>query len=344
MQTALLIILIIAVVILIVLQLKKGFKDVGQDQALENIKEEIKEMKGNVTDSLKGNLDFLQKQTNHSAKLITEVTEKLTKLDDTNKQVVDFTEQLQSLQNILKNPKQRGILGEYWLENLLSNALSPNDYQSQYKFKNGEAVDFVIKVKDKIIPVDAKFTLEKYSAMMESTSKADQEQLQKDLKRDLKNRIDETAKYIRPDEDTTDFAFMFIPAEGIFYNLLAYKVGDTGINSQDMINYAFSKGVTIVSPATFFAYLQVIVRALNSLKVEDSVQDVIKNVQNLGRHLKKYDEYMKKLGNSMSTSVNMYNNAYKEFTKIDKDVVKLSDDDKKELIEPIEIDKPILDS
>ncbi len=343
MQTALLIILIIGVIVLIALQLRKSFKDVGQDKSLEDIKEEIKEMKGNVTDSLKENLNFLQKQSSHSTKIISNITEKLTKLDDTNKQVIDFTEQLQSLQNILKNPKQRGILGEYWLENLLSNALSPNDYKAQHKFKNGEIVDFVIKVKDKLIPVDAKFTLEKYSALMESTSQADQEQLQKDLKRDLKNRIDETSKYIRPDEDTTDFAFMFIPAEGIFYNLLAYKVGETGINSQDMINYAFSKGVSIVSPATFFAYLQVIVRALNSLKVEDSVQDVIKNVQNLGRHIKKHDEYMQKLGNSMSTSVNMYNNAYKEFAKIDKDVVKLSDGDKKELIEPVEIEKPKLD-
>lgn len=344
MQTALLIILIIAIAILIILQLRKNFKDSGQDKALENIREEIKEMKGNVTDSLKGNLDFLQKQTSHSAKLISEITEKLTKLDDTNKQVVDFTEQLQNLQNILKNPKQRGILGEYWLENLLSNALSPNDYESQYKFKNGEAVDFVIKVKDKIIPIDAKFTLEKYSQMMESTNKSDQDQLQKDLKRDLKNRIDETAKYIRPNEGTTDFAFMFIPAEGVFYNLLAYKVGDAGINSQDLINYAFSKSVTIVSPATFFAYLQVIVRALNSLKVEDSVQEVIKNVQNLGRHLKKYDEYMQKLGKSIATSVNMYESAYKEFAKIDKDVVKLTDGDKKDLIEPLEIDKPNLDN
>lgn len=282
---------------------------------------------------------IIQGITGQSARLISEVTEKLTKLDETNKQVVNFSAQLQNLQDILKNPKQRGVLGEYFLEETLKNVLPPNSYQMQYGFKDGTIVDAVIFVKDKIIPVDSKFSLENYEKILCAGDRAAREKLEKVFKIDLKTRIDETSKYIKPAEKTMDFAFMFIPSEAIYYDLLINKVGAVQINTRDLVEYAFKeKHVIIVSPTSFLAYLQTVLQGLRALKIEESAKDILINVQKLGRHILSYDDFMKKLGTSMCAAVNHYNNAYKEFGKIDKDVMKITDSERK--IEPVLIDRP----
>jgi len=282
---------------------------------------------------------IIQGITGQSAKLISDVTEKLTKLDETNKQVVNFSAQLQNLQDILKNPKQRGVLGEYFLEETLKNVLPPNSYQMQYPFKDGSIVDAVVFVKDKIIPVDSKFSLENYEKILNCNDAETKEKLEKQFKQDLKNRIDETAKYVKPGEKTMDFAFMFIPSEAIYYDLLINKVGAVQVNTRDLIEYAFrDKHVIIVSPTSFLAYLQTVLQGLRALQIEESAKTIRANVEKLSRHLLSYDDFMKKLGISMSTTVNHYNNAYKEFKKLDKDVVKITEGESK--IETMVLDKP----
>ncbi len=277
--------------------------------------------------------------TGQSAKLISDVTEKLTKLDETNKQVVNFSSQLQNLQDILKNPKQRGVLGEYYLEETLKNVLPPNSYQMQYSFKDGLIVDAVVFVKEKIIPVDSKFSLENYERILNCKDKEDREKLEKLFKQDLKTRIDETSKYVKPGENTMDFAFMFIPSEAIYYDLLINKVGAVQVNTRDLIEYAFKdKRVIIVSPTSFLAYLQTVLQGLRALQIEESAKTIRSNVEKLGRHMKSYDDFMRKIGVSMTTTVNHYNNAYSEFKKIDKDVVKITDGEAK--IDPLVLDKP----
>jgi DNA recombination protein RmuC len=322
---------------------------------VENLRKEVSQNGTQNRQEMQARLDqmtaLLQKSHLHqtetisshfreSGKIIEDITRKLTQVEGTNKQILGFSEKLQSLENILKNPKQRGILGEYFLETLLAHVLQPNQYKMQYKFTNGEIVDAAIFMQDKIVPIDAKFSLEKYNKIMEATDEDVREKLQKEFKMDVKNRIDETAKYIRPSENTTDFAFMFIPAEGIYYNLLIYKVGNADVRSQDLIEYAFGKRVIIVSPTSFFAYLQTVLQGLKALKMEQSVKEVIKRVGELGRHLTAYEAYMQKLGNNLGTSVNAYNTAYKELKKIDKDVVKISGDGNGGAIEPEFLDRP----
>ncbi len=267
----------------------------------------------------------VQKQLSQSTNIIQEVTKNLTHLQETNKQVVNFAEQMKSLENILKNPKQRGILGEYFLEKLLSNILAPNQFQMQYKMGNGEIVDAAIFHNKMIIPIDAKFSLEKYNLMMEENDKSRREDLEKAFKMDVKKRIDETSKYVRPSEGTTDFAFMFIPAEGVYYNLMIYNVGTLDVNSQDLMEYACSKKVTIVSPSSFIAYLQTVLQGMRRQAAEDSIQQVLKNIELLGRHVGAYDEYMQKLGKQLGTTITTYNTASREFKKIDKDVYKLTE-------------------
>jgi DNA recombination protein RmuC len=281
----------------------------------------------------------IQGVTGQSAKLISEVTEKLTKLDETNKQVVNFSAQLQNLQDILKNPKQRGVLGEYFLEETLKNVLPPNSYQMQYGFKDGSIVDAVVFVKDKIIPVDSKFSLENYEKILIANDPDVREKLEKQFKQDLKLRIDETSKYVKPTEKTMDFAFMFIPSEAIYYDLLVNKVGAVHVNTRDLIEYAFKdKKVIIVSPTSFLAYLQTVLQGLRAMQIEESAKEIMANVQKLDKHINSYEDFMKKLGISMSTTVNHYNHAYKEFKKIDKDVAKITDGESK--MEPMVLDRP----
>jgi DNA recombination protein RmuC len=282
---------------------------------------------------------MMQSQFGESAKIIRDVTERLTKLDETNRQVVQFTDQLEKLQDTLANPKQRGILGEYYLETLLKNVFAPGMYQMQYPFKDGMIVDAVIFVKDKIIPIDSKFSLENYNRIREERDSVERERLEKIFKQDLKNRIDETAKYVRPEEGTMDFAFMFIPAEGIYYDLLVNQVGTLKTNTRDLIEYAFiEKKVHIVSPTTFLSHLKMVLQGLRALQIEDSAKEIKKRVEELAKHLMRYDAYMQKLGKHLGASVNMYNDAYKEFHKIDKDVVRIAG---KEIgIEPVQLERP----
>ena len=281
----------------------------------------------------------IQSQFGQSAKIITDVTERLTKLDETNRQVMGFTDQLARLEETLQNPKHRGILGEYYLENVLKNVLPPGSYQMQYKFSDGDIVDAAVFIKDKVIPIDSKFSLENYNRVVNEKDPSLHEQYEKDFKQDLKNRIDETSKYIKPKEGTMDFAFMFIPAEGIYYDLLINKVGAVKINTQDLIEYAFKqKHVIIVSPTSFLAYLQTVLQGLRAMKIEESAVEIRKRVEELGKHILAYDEYFKKLGNNLATTVNSYNTAYKELNKIDKDVVRITDSER--AIEPVLLEKP----
>lgn len=290
--------------------------------------------------------ETMRHQTSESFKVLRDVTERLTKLDETNKQVVSFTDQLQSLQDILKNPKQRGILGEYYLETLLKNVLPPGSFEMQYALGNDEEgnaliPDAVVFVKDKIVPIDSKFSLENYNRIVEERDQVEKDRLEKVFVNDLKNRITETSKYIQPNKNTVDFAFMFIPHEAIYYDLLINKIGALKEDSESLIQRAASKyHVIIVSPTSFLAYLQTVLQGLKALQIEEQAKDIVKKVGDLTVHLKKYAEHQDKLGRSLSTVVNQYNDSSREFKKIDKDIMRLTDKEQSLEYDIALIDKP----
>ena len=297
----------------------------GMKLLLTQLNEFSRTVDQKMTETNKMMNESVRNQFGESAKLIREVTQGLTKLDETNRQVVSFADQLQSLQDILKNPKQRGVLGEYYLETLLKNVLPPGSYQMQYAFPDGTIVDAVVFVKDKIIPIDSKFSLENYNRIIEEKNEVEKEKLEKLFVADLKNRITETSKYIQPSQGTMDFAFMFIPHEAIYYDLIVNKIGALKEDSETLIQRAASKHhVLIVSPTSFLAYLQTVLQGLNALHIEEKAVEIIKRVEELGRHLKSYEEYYSKLGNSLSTTINHYNAGYKELGKVDKDVLRIT--------------------
>jgi len=292
---------------------------------LEQMNELSRIVDKKMGDTTKQVNESMRDQFKESSKLIRDVTQGLTKLDETNKQVISFADQLQNLQDILKNPKQRGILGEYYLETLLKNVLPPSQYQMQYVFANGEIVDAVVFVKEKIIPIDSKFSLENYNRLTEAKDPSEKERLEKIFINDLKTRITETSKYIRPSEGTMDFAFMFIPHEAIYYDLLINKIGAVTEDTENLIQRAAGKyKVIIVSPTSFLAYLQTVLQGLKAMQIEETAKDIIKRVGELSEHLKKYEMYHGKLGNSLETVINHFNASSKEFKKVDKDVVRIT--------------------
>lgn len=317
-------------------------------QDLTTLSQDVTHLREALSDKLSEKLDSnqrymsstMQRQFAESAKIISEITQKLTKLDETNRRVVDVADELKTLQNVLQNPKQRGVLGEYFLQTVLENVLPPERFHLQHKFKDGEIVDACIVLeKGKILPIDSKFSLENYNRLVEEKDKLRRDALAKQIRMDLKLRIDETSKYIRPSEGTMDFAFMFIPSEAVYYDLLINKVGLVGASARDLIEYAFrDKHVIIVSPTSFMAYLQTVLQGLRSLQIEEQAKDIQVRVGQLSRHLEAYDTYMQKLGNSLSTTVNHYNTAHKELKKVDKDMIKIAGT--MPVIEPTTVDRP----
>lgn len=349
---------LVAVVSVLLVVINKKLSTPQNDQASQMLKADIDNLNrgvGDLKETLQENIsqklqqnqlqtnNSIQRQFAQSAKIIADVTQRLTKLDETNKRVVDVADELKTLQNVLQNPKQRGVVGEYYLQSVLENVMAPGRFQMQYRFEDGEIVDAVLFLQDgKILPVDSKFSLENYNRLIEEADKTTKESIVKKFKIDLKNRIDETSKYIRPAENTMDFAFMFIPSESLYYDLLVNKVGTTATNSRDLIEYAFQeKKVIIVSPTSFMAYLQTVMQGLRSLQIEEQAKDIQKRVGELGRHIGAYESFMQKLGGSLGTTVGHYNNAHKELKKIDKDVVKIADTSP--AVEALILDKPSTD-
>jgi DNA recombination protein RmuC len=332
-------------IVMVAFVLKKRHTKEESGEGLQLLLQQMNELSRTVDtkmgDTAKTMHESLQRQSHESNRIVRDVTEGLTQLQESNKQVLSFADQLQNLQDILKNPKQRGILGEYYLETVLQNVMPPGTYQMQYAFKNGEIVDAALFIKDKILPIDSKFSLENYNRILGTTDMAEKERFEKEFKQDLKKRIDETAKYVRPEESTMEFAFMFIPSEGIYYDLLINQVGTVKTATRDLIEYAFGKKVIIVSPTSFLAYLQTVLQGLKSLQIEEQAKEIQKRVGELGRHMGAYEEFMNKLGNSLGTTVNHYNRAHKELGKVDKDVMRITGEGTG--MEAVEVEKPVQD-
>lgn len=345
----LLMVAINAVVIWLLVKNKPEKKDQTEGMVLlqTQLQDLTKTMDARMGQTADRMYESMKDQSNQSQQLIQDINRQVneqlrdvvartTEVGESSKQVFAVADQLKELQNILKNPKQRGILGEYYLETVLQNVLPPDSFQMQYTFESGDIVDAVVFVKGKIIPIDSKFSLDNYNRFAEAADGADKVQYEKVFVNDLKLRITETAKYIRPSEKTTDFAFMFIPHEGIYYDLLSNKVG---AGEDNLIQRAAGKyKVIIVSPTSFLAYLQTVLQGLKAMEIEEKAQDIIKNVEKLSGHISRYEDYYQKLGKTLETTVNHYNSGYKELGKIDKDILRITGESAD--VEVMSLEKP----
>jgi len=316
-------------------------------QQLQQLTHTMDKRMGETTETMH---QSVQKQFSESQRLIRDINKEMneqlmgvvksvTEVSESSKQVFTVAEQLQNLEKVLKHQKQRGNLGEASLQLALENMLPATAFKLQYQFPGGETVDAIIETKDGMIPVDAKFSLDNYRRLVDEDDDDVRAVLEKEFKNDLKKRIDETAKYIRPKDGTLPFAFMYIPAEAIYYDLLVNEVGSIKVNTRSLIDYAYKdKNVIIVSPTTFAAYLQSVLYGFRAFKIEESAKEIGKQVEKLSRHLKAYDDYFVKVGNSLGTTVNHYNSAQKELGKVDKDILKITGEALE--VEQLAIEKP----
>lgn len=352
--TALVLFLALGDILLLVFLIRRN-KTPEKSEGLEMLQRDMHQLTRvldeRLADSSRVMSDTVHRQFSESQKLIhstnetlikhlTDVAQGVTEVREAGKQVFTIADQLQNLEKVLTHQKQRGALGEEGLKLVLENILPVTAFKLQYSFENGETVDAVVLTKEGIIPVDAKFSLDNYNRLCAETDAEKRSELERDFKNDLKKRIDETAKYIRPKEGTLPFALMFIPAEGIYYDLLVNQIGTLKVNTRSLIDYAYrDKHVIIVSPTTFTAYLQSVLYGFRAFKIEESAKEIRKNVEGLTRHLHSYDEYFKKVGVSLGTTVNHYNNAQKELGKIDKDVYRITGEAME--IEQLAIDGPV---
>jgi DNA recombination protein RmuC len=245
------------------------------------------------------------------------VKEQLGKLEETNKQIIAISRDISSLQELLRAPKFRGAMGETFLENLLSQVLPKEHYQIQYRFKSSDSVDAVIRLGERLVPVDAKFSLENFQKMLEAPDEPAKDSFRKKFIQDIKNRINEIAvKYILPAENTYDFALMYIPAENVYYEVII---------KEDIFTYSMSKKVIPVSPNTFYAYLQVICLGLRGLKVEENAKIILKSLGALSVETDRFKEDFNILGNHLLNANTKYADAQKRFEKVSERLINIQD-------------------
>ena len=245
------------------------------------------------------------------------VKEQLGKLEETNKQIIAISKDISSLQELLRAPKFRGAMGETLLENLLSQVLPKEHYHTQYRFKSTEAIDAVICLGERLVPVDAKFSLENFQKMLDAADEQTKEAWRKKFIQDVKNRINEiAAKYILPAENTYDFALMYIPAENVYYEVII---------KEDIFSYSMLKKVIPVSPNTFYAYLQVICMGLRGLKVEENAKMILKSLGALSIETDKFKEDFDILGNHLLNANTKYTDAEKRLDKVNQRLMDIRD-------------------
>lgn len=271
------------------------------------ISSQVNERLSQMSQALQESNKIVSQNLGNTVNVFGNVKEQLGRLEVTNKQIIDISRDISSLQELLRAPKFRGAMGETMLENLLSQVLPRQHYSSQYRFKTSDTVDAVIRLADRLVSVDAKFSLENFQKMLEAQDEQSKVLSRKKFIQDVKNRIDEVAsKYILPQENTYDFALMYIPAENVYYEVVI---------KEDLFSYGLSRKVIPVSPNTFYAYLQVICLGLKGFKVEENAKAILKSLSALDIELNKFKEEFDILGGHLSNAHTRYLDSQKRLER-----------------------------
>ena len=284
------------------------------DSNAQSIQQQLGQMLGHVNDRLRENAEVLN-HTQHSlgerldnaARVVGNVQRSLGGLEEANRKIYEVGKDIASLQEILRAPKLRGGLGEFFLEDLLAQILPSQHFSTQHGFRSGDKVDAVIKLGASLVPVDAKFPLENFKRILEAVSDEDKNRAKKQFVADVKKHIDAIAgKYILPDEGTYDFALMYIPAENVYYETI---IKDDAPDEKGLSYYAMTKHVVPVSPNSLYAYLQAIVLGLKGMKIEDRAKEIIQYLSRLQGDFGKFREEFALVGKHLAHAQSGYQNA-----------------------------------
>jgi DNA recombination protein RmuC len=234
--------------------------------------------------------------------------------------MIERAKELGRLEQALRPPKARGGFGEILLENLLRDRLPPDAYEIQYTYATGERVDAIVRAGGRLLPIDAKFPLDNFERMTAADDDGERQLHERAFARDVKGHIDAIAsKYIRPDSGTFDFAFMYLPAEAIHYELVAGKTGA-------LLNYAHGKRVFPVSATTFSAYLQMIVLGLKGMQIEERAHEVMQYCAALQKDFSKFREEFELVGTHLSRAHGKYAEAEKRLDRFETRLDQAADD------------------
>ncbi len=296
------------ILIYFIINLKKQSEKPVDDQSLKIMMEWMKEIKQGTDSTREG----VQKSINDTNKAINE------RLDNAGRVIAQLTKELGGISQVgpdirrltetLASPKLRGNFGEEMLENMLSQALPNSGFEIQHKFKNGEAVDAIINVGDKILPIDSKFSMENFRLYKEATTDEAAEALKKTFLKDVKKRVDEIhKKYILPQENTFDFALMYIPSEGVFSEVL---------DDSTTLTYGRDKKVYFVSPNTLYHHLQIILLSLRGQKVNQAAQQILAMIAGIKQESDKFGRNLDVLGNHIKNASNTMGTVTNDFAKL----------------------------
>jgi DNA recombination protein RmuC len=284
------------------------------DGNTQTIQQQLGQLLGHVNERLRENADVLNQtqrslgeRLDNAARVVGSVQRSLGGLEEANRKIYEIGKDIASLQEILRAPKLRGGLGEFFLEDLLAQILPPQHFSTQYSFRSGDKVDAVIKLGASLVPVDAKFPLENFKRILEAANDDEKNRAKKQFAADVKKHIDAIAgKYILPDEGTYDFALMYIPAENVYYETI---IKDEGTDEKNLSQYAMTKRVVPVSPNSLYAYLQAIVLGLRGMKIEDRAQEILRYLSRLQGDFGKFREEFALVGKHLGHAQSGYQNA-----------------------------------
>jgi len=284
------------------------------DNNSRSLQQQLGQMIAQVNERLKENAQVLNdtqqslgERLDNAARVVGSVQKSLGGLEEANRRIYEVGKDISSLQEILRAPKLRGGLGEFFLEDLLGQILPPQHFSIQHGFRSGEKVDAVIKLGASLVPVDAKFPLENFKRLLEATSDDERSRAKRQFAADVRKHIDAiAAKYILPDEGTYDFALMYIPAENVYYGTV---IKDEADDERSLSQYAMSKRVIPVSPNSFYAYLQAIVLGLKGMRIEDRTKEIIQYLGRLQGDFEKFRDDFIVLGKHINHAQSSYQSA-----------------------------------
>jgi DNA recombination protein RmuC len=287
----------------------------GSEQALLLMQQQIANLTTQLTNQLNAITSQVNERLGNTTEVVASVKESLGRMEEVNRRIYEVGKDISSLQELLRAPTFRGEVGEFFLANLLGQILPQEHFTLKHKFKSGEIVDAVIRLGNRLVPVDSKFPLENFKKMLESSGEDDKQRSRREFVKDVKKHIDDVSeKYILPDEDTFDFALLYIPAENVYYETIIKN--EPLYEGEGICSYALSKKVIPVSPNSFYAYLQALVLGLKGLRIEKAAEEILGNLTRLHGDLIKFREDFEVLGKHLFNSRAKYEEAEKKLDRL----------------------------